>query len=194
MIPPAFSLMCMTQTRRHDALLALVLLTVSSAARAEPSPAAGNFAGAVEVDGRKVHLECKGTGSPTVILISGYRNDAEIWTTPPAPGVTPGAASERMAQAAAAAPLNDIPLLVPSRNKPVALPPNVPAGFSQKAFETAWRKGQDQLASLLPEARHVIATQSDHYIQIEQPDLVIDAVRQVVEAVRDPASWREGAQ
>jgi pimeloyl-ACP methyl ester carboxylesterase len=70
----------------------------------------------------------------------------------------------------------------------------VPAGFSQGGFEAAWRKGQDELAALLPDARHVIATESDHYIQIEQPDLVIDAVRAVVEAVRDPASWRLDAQ
>lgn len=317
MIPPAFSLMCTTQTRRLVALLALVLLTVSSAAWAEPSPAADDFAGAVEVDGHKLYLQCEGSGGPTVILISGYRNNAAIWTTPPGPGITPvftavagftrvcaydrpgtildathvsrsdpvsmprtadevvaelhallfaakleapyvlvahslgglfarlyastypgevaglvlvdawpeampkllgpeqskayealavppppgleayrdlesvdfAAASERMAQAAAATPLNDIPLFVLSRNKPVALPPNVPAGFSQQAFETAWRQGQDRLASLLPDARHAIAPESDHYIQIEQPDLVIDAVRQVVDAVRDPASW-----
>lgn len=37
-------------------------------------------------------------------------------------------------------------------------------------------------------ARHTIATESDHYIQVEQPDLVTDAVVAVVDAVRDPAS------
>jgi pimeloyl-ACP methyl ester carboxylesterase len=322
MIPPAFFPMCMTQARRHVALLALVFLTLSSATWAEARPAAGDFAGTLVVQGRKLYLECKGTRAPTVILISGYRNDAAIWTTPPGPGIPPvfeavagftrvcaydrpgtildathvsrsdpvpmprtadevvaelhallfaaklevpyvlvahslgglfarlyastyqgevaglvlvdawseampkllgpeqwkayeelsgppppgleayrnlesvdfGAASERMAQAAAAAALNDIPLFVLSRNKPVALPPNVPASFSQEAFETAWRQGQDQLASLLPDARHAIAQESDHYIQIEQPDLVIDAVREVVDAVRNPSRWSTGVQ
>jgi pimeloyl-ACP methyl ester carboxylesterase len=99
-----------------------------------------------------------------------------------------------MAEAATRRPLPDIPLFVLSRGKPVALPPNVPASFSPAAFEAAWREGQDELVALVPEARHVIATESDHYIQIEQPDLVIDAVRQVVGAVRDPASWRPDAQ
>ena len=102
-----------------------------------------------------------------------------------------GAASERMRQAATAAPLRDVPLFVLSRARPVALPPNVPSRFSPPAFERAWREGQNGLAALLPHARHTIATESDHYIQLEQPDLVINAVREVVDAVRDPASWRQ---
>ena len=104
------------------------------------------------------------------------------------------AASECMEQEAARRPLFGLPLFVLSRAKPVALPPHIPANFSQDAFERAWREGQDELATLLPDSRHVIATESDHYIQIEQPDLVIDAVRRVVEAVRDPASWGQYAQ
>src|SRR5256886_1209107 len=48
-----------------------------------PVPASGDFAGLVEIGGgRKMYLECRGAGSPTVILESGYRNDAEIWSTP----------------------------------------------------------------------------------------------------------------
>src|SRR5207237_4636304 len=42
-----------------------------------PAPTTGDFAGLVETgDGRKMYLECRGSGSPTVILESGYRNDA----------------------------------------------------------------------------------------------------------------------
>src|SRR5437899_11817766 len=37
-------------------------------------------------DGRKMFLECRGSGSPTVILESGYRDDSEIWSTPLEPG------------------------------------------------------------------------------------------------------------
>ena len=44
-------------------------------------------------------------------------------------------------------------------------------------------------ATLVPEARHVIARESEHYIQLQQPELVIEAVHQVVGAVRDPSSW-----
>jgi hypothetical protein len=35
----------------------------------------------------------------------------------------------------------------------------------------------------------VIAGESEHYIQLQQPELVIAAVQQVVDAVRDPGSW-----
>jgi hypothetical protein len=35
----------------------------------------------------------------------------------------------------------------------------------------------------------VVAAESGHYVQLDQPELVVEAVRQVVEAVRDPASW-----
>ena len=42
----------------------------------------------VDVDGRSVYLECRGTGSPTVVLQSGYGNAGDIWsvtdTTTPA--------------------------------------------------------------------------------------------------------------
>jgi pimeloyl-ACP methyl ester carboxylesterase len=64
------------------------------------------------------------------------------------------------------------------------------AGRPSSSFEAAWRKGQVRLATLLPDARHEIATASDHYVQIEQPGLVVDAIRAVVEAVRNPTTWR----
>ena len=41
--------------------------------------ASDNFAGLIDIGaGRKTYLECRGSGSPTVILESGYRNDADI--------------------------------------------------------------------------------------------------------------------
>ena len=42
--------------------------------------ASGDFAGLVDVGGRQVYLECHGSGSPTVILQSGYGNAGDIWT------------------------------------------------------------------------------------------------------------------
>src|SRR6266699_2393038 len=54
-----------------------------------PLPVTGDFAGLVEIgDGRKMYLDCRGSGSPTVILESGYRNDAAIWSTPLQPGMS----------------------------------------------------------------------------------------------------------
>jgi pimeloyl-ACP methyl ester carboxylesterase len=47
----------------------------------------------------------------------------------------------------------------------------------------AWRTAQDRLAKLL-NAKHVSDTNSGHAVQMEQPQLVIDAIREVVDAVR----------
>jgi pimeloyl-ACP methyl ester carboxylesterase len=48
----------------------------------------------------------------------------------------------------------------------------------------AWRTAQDRLAKLL-NAKHVSNTNSGHVIQMEQPALVIDAIREVVATVRN---------
>ena len=297
--------------------VAIGLLIFATAAAAAQSAATGNFNGGIDVGGRKVHLECQGSGAPAVILVSGYRNNAQIWTVEPGPGLTPvfaavaqftrvcaydrpgtildaghlsrsdpvpmprtadavaaelhamldasgidgpyvlaahslgglfarfyaatypedvaglvlvdawqedleailgpaqwaayvdlatppppglegyaelesvdfGTASARMREAAKSAPLRPLPLYVISRGKPVQLPPGVPAAFSPDAFEAAWREGQRRLAALRPDAQHRIAAASDHYVQIQQPVLVSEAIRAVVDAVRDPASW-----
>src|SRR5689334_8304070 len=47
---------------------------------APPSAASGDFAGLVDIGGRKLYLECHGTGSPTVVLIAGGRSSARYWT------------------------------------------------------------------------------------------------------------------
>jgi pimeloyl-ACP methyl ester carboxylesterase len=48
---------------------------------------------------------------------------------------------------------------------------------------------QDELALLVPNAKHLVVRDSGHIIQQEQPGAVIDAIRQVVEAVNDPSTW-----
>ena len=48
---------------------------------------------------------------------------------------------------------------------------------------------QDRLANFL-NAKHVSHTNSGHAIRMEQPQLVIHSIREVVDAERDPTSWR----
>ncbi len=288
------------------------------------SAAQGDFSGLVDIgDGRKMYLECLGTGSPTVILESGYRNDADIWTAEAEPGATtvfpnvakftrvcaydrPGTvldgehvsrstpvtmprtaqdlvkdlhtllqtakvpgpyvlaahsfgglfvrlyastypdevvgmvlvdalaeqvrdymtadhwkeyvnfgftqpapglerykelevlevdkSFDQMQQAAAASPLRPMPLFVLSQGIPFDLSayPSIPAGLPGD-LDQAWKKAQANLAALTPNAKHVVATKSSHYIQIQQPDLVIGAIHQVVDAVRDSSSWANAA-
>ncbi len=81
-------------------------------------------------------------------------------------------------------PLAPMPLVIVSRGLPVALPlDNIPSGFSQ-ALERAWRLEQARMVELEPGARQVIATRSEHYIMLEQPACVIQAIHDVVTAVR----------
>ena len=46
------------------------------------------------------------------------------------------------------------------------------------------KKAQERLAKLVPNEKHITNTNSGHEIHKEQPQLVIDAIREVVEAVR----------
>ena len=285
-----------------------------------PAATPENFADLIDIGaGRKMFLECRGSGSPTVILESGYRNDADIWSTPlehgmksvfpevakftrvcaydrpgtfldanhlsrstpvamprtardlvsdlhallqtahvPGPYVfaahsfggifarlyastypnevvgmvlvdalsekvktgltpeqlklyvnfgftkpTPGlekykeietldvnASLDQIDKAASTEPLRPMPLFVLTQGKPFDLSPwqPLPADFPG-ALNKAWHSAQDALATLAPNAKHEIATNSSHYIQVQEPQLVIDAIKEVVEAVRNPGTW-----
>ena len=61
--------------------LAVLLLVPVQATVAHPAIAANSdFAGLVDIGGgRKMYLECRGTGSPTVVLVSGLKGSAGDW-------------------------------------------------------------------------------------------------------------------
>lgn len=62
------------------AALAMPALLFATANVAAAQSGGGDFAGLVDIGGgRKMYLECRGTGSPTVILISGKGNGAADW-------------------------------------------------------------------------------------------------------------------
>jgi hypothetical protein len=59
-------------------LVSLIMTLDQLSAAAENA----NFAGLVDMGGgRRMYLECRGTGSPTVLLISGKGNGAADWNT-----------------------------------------------------------------------------------------------------------------
>ena len=66
---------------------------------------------------------------------------------------------------------------------------NNPIPFLSEAenqqMEQAWQIMQAELAAQSSNGEQIVAEQSGHYIQLEQPQLVIDAVRQVVEAAQE---------
>src|SRR5215212_10703058 len=54
---------------------------LAQSATPEASPAdQRDFTGLVDIGGRNLYLECHGTGSPTVVLVSGYRASGRFWT------------------------------------------------------------------------------------------------------------------
>jgi pimeloyl-ACP methyl ester carboxylesterase len=66
-------------------ILALVLVTAASIAAQDTAPSArpaaqGDFASLVDIGGRRLYLECQGTGSPTVILETGYGGGGDGWS------------------------------------------------------------------------------------------------------------------
>jgi hypothetical protein len=63
------------------------------------------------------------------------------------------------------------------------LPADIPADFGY-VTDAAQKIAQARLASLVPNAKHITNTNSGHEIHKEQPQLVIEAIREVVEAVR----------
>ena len=80
----------------------------------------------------------------------------------------------------AAPPVRGIPAVVLSADKCWFVFP----GFDAKATCSAWLEAQDQLAAHL-NAKHVTHTESGHFIQGENPRLVIREIREVVEAARN---------
>jgi pimeloyl-ACP methyl ester carboxylesterase len=76
-------------------------------------------------------------------------------------------------------PLRPMPLVVLAHGRPDDPPP--PYVELEEPF---WRQLQRELAQLVPGGKLVIATQSGHDIPHEQPELVLDAIRDVVLAVR----------
>jgi pimeloyl-ACP methyl ester carboxylesterase len=307
-------------TRRHllaasAAVSATLTVRPSAFAQSAATPVAGEFADLVDIGGRSLYLDCRGSGGPTVILEAGAGNDSRVWDTvslpsgttggavlpevaaftrvcaydrpgtflgPGLPGrsdavpmprtaseivadlhallaaadipgpyvmvghsfgglivrlyastypddvvglvlvdaahedfyeaaqevmspaqwdafVRPGAnpdypdleridtdaSSTEMREAAIASPLQPVPLVVLTHGQPWDWGPE----FDAAALENLWPPLQEDLASLAPDARLVVAEESGHFIQVQQPDLVTEAIRQVVEAVRDPDTW-----
>ena len=76
--------------------------------------------------------------------------------------------------------LGDIPLIVLSHGYLESRPLDPLGEEEHKEYEVFWRTDQAVLASLSPQGRLVIATESGHYIHLDEPELVIEAVEEVL--------------
>jgi pimeloyl-ACP methyl ester carboxylesterase len=83
--------------------------------------------------------------------------------------------------------LGTLPLVVLSHdpNKGAA-PGMIPADVGRR-LEDAWVQMQEELAHLSTNGSRIVATGSTHYVQLDRPDLVIAAVRNVLNESRAPA-------
>jgi len=81
----------------------------------------------------------------------------------------------------AAPSLRPMPVAVLSKTEPFqGLPAKLPAEFTAQDIESRWPLVQAAVVGLQPQTPQIMATGSDHYIQVSQPDLVIDATRLVI--------------
>lgn len=110
------------------------------------------------------------------------------------PDIERGDADASMDQIEAAPALKPMPLAVLSADRPWgplvpgfiadgALPPDTPENVGY-VTDRAQKQAQAKLAAEAPGSRHVVNTDSGHEIHKDQPQLVIDSIRDVVDAVR----------
>jgi pimeloyl-ACP methyl ester carboxylesterase len=92
-----------------------------------------------------------------------------------------------MAQAGSLRQLGDRPIVVLTANKPMAkeMMTSLKLTPDQAAkFQALWRSLHDEEASWSTRSRHQLVDDATHYIQFDRPDVVIAAVRSVVDSVR----------
>jgi len=280
---------CSTGKTAIAIILALAYGTLVSAGRAPrvQSPPGAVSDALVDIGGRRLHVSCTGTGSPTVILEAGLGDSSETWkavqpavagftrvcaydragkgtsdpdrrpefrtsrvivddlslllraaaitgpyvlvghslggahirlyasrfpkdivgmvlvdashedqytritstgVSPPLPA--PGENSERADMVASLDEVGkerwraDIPLVVVSHGRPIAdaLPNITPEQVAR--IEAVWLELQRELAGRSSQGRVVIAQKSGHYVHVEEPAVVIQAIREVVQAAR----------
>jgi pimeloyl-ACP methyl ester carboxylesterase len=87
------------------------------------------------------------------------------------------AAAESEKQARSAVPLPNVPVILLT-------------GMGTDSFRTpellaVWLNLHNEWLKTIPHGKHVLAQHSEHFIQTSEPELVISAIRQVVEGVRE---------
>jgi len=79
--------------------------------------------------------------------------------------------------------LRDMPLILISRGYWDAM-----SGFSeienQQAWQ-AWNEMQSEMLSLSSNSRQIVAIESEHNIQLQQPKLIVDAILELIEATQE---------
>ena len=121
----------------------------------------------------------QGLGTDEVVPIPGYGAAETLpW----------GADNAVVREAVAATPLRPMPLAVLAHGKPFPQAADA-QGFAPGELEGFMRAADEAKAALVPDARFTVASESGHDIHQDQPELVTEAIRQVVAGVRNPDTW-----
>lgn len=86
--------------------------------------------------------------------------------------------------------LGDLPLVVLSQGKEPEAVPDI--GMTREmAVEQrlVWNELQEELAALSTRSRRIVAQKAGHLIQIDQPELVVDSIRQLVGELRATGAY-----
>ena len=173
------------QPRRPMEIIETLHALLGAAGERAPYVMVGHSWGGEIVRLYAMHYPTEITG--LVLIDSSHEDQVQRFAavTPAAPsgnggrfGVTPPVIPEQADLVAMGAELGkspwhgNIPLVVLTRTPPVD-PRADPRG-------AIWQELQKELATRSPQAEHVVATKSGHYVQNDEPQLVIDAVRRVV--------------
>ncbi len=87
-------------------------------------------------------------------------------------------------QISAAPPLKVMPMAVISKTLPFPLPTE--SSDLASPLEEAWSAGQESLVALGHNTPHIVATGSDHYVHVRQPDLVAATTMLVISRITTP--------
>jgi len=80
--------------------------------------------------------------------------------------------------------LGSMPLVVLSRDPDKGGLPAIAGADVAKQMDIAWGQMQEELSHLSTRGSRVVAKGATHYVQLDRPDLVIDAIHLVVDASR----------
>ncbi len=94
---------------------------------------------------------------------------------------------ETLEQVRHVGPLGDLPLAVLTATGPVWWP-DMPGEVNPVKFRKMWLELQEDLTKLSSNSRQVFADQSGHFIQFDQPELVITAIRRLVETAHQKST------
>jgi pimeloyl-ACP methyl ester carboxylesterase len=145
----------------------------------------------VDIGGYRLHINCTGTGSPTVILDAGLGGTSLDWSKiqPAVARFTRVCSYDRAGYGwsdTGPGPRTSQQIVKELHLLLIVLSQDYSQDRSPQGEQTAatWDALQQDLASLSSNSQHSVAAHSGHYIQLDRPDLAIAAIQSVWQQAR----------